>query len=290
MQWIDWSPDGQWIVYGSAYYAGQGWTVDIYSTNLEGKVTNFLLGETSALEGPKLWINDHQFIDYITDWVANSHLRMISVENGGIVTVWKGHLNDLSSFIAFDPQYNLLAFNTKTENKEIQPSEDYLFQYDQAIYLFSPNTLENKRIGDCNLCQIEFLGTGNIRFYVSGNLDDSISKFITADGKIIEANLPLGTTVYASSNHIYWIATSDRVQIYSSNDLMREVNFPDGASLQDLFQDQVTWRPDSSGLFFITWFPSRALYALDIMSGEIYLVEANLSDWPIENYAWVNNK
>lgn len=259
LQWIDWSPDGTWIVHGSLFAVGAGMTYDEYAATINGSSAPYL--STSPM-GAGTWLNDHQFIEHDAEnGPGNYGLRIVDVKTGNITKLWDGAFQEYT--VSPSGKWVLLmAFTLNSPN----PYQEDPVDFTPGWKLINLQTLEKTDAP-------EFL-------------PDPPDAFLRApDGELMPLLLqPYGMGaghVSGSPDSQYWVvANGDEIQILSADlTLVRSVPAPI-SGLRDM-----QWWPDSSGLFLIY---DTDIYALNVSEGSVRPVESSLIDDNYNTmYKWV---
>ncbi len=260
LQWIDWSPDGKWILHGSLFAVGAGMTFDVYAAAVNGSSAPYL--STSPM-GVDSWLNDHQYIEHdAANGPGNYGLRIVDVRAGTTTKLWDGAFQQYT--VSPSGKWMLLFAMTS-----LSP---YPYQEDPADFrpgwkLINLQTLEKADAP-------EFLA-------------DPPNAFLRAqDGELIPLIMKpynMGVDhVSRSPDSQYWIVINDdEVKILSADlSVLNSLAAP-SSSLGDML-----WSPDSSGLFLIY---EAEIYFLNVSDGSMNLIETDLID---DNYnamyKWVN--
>jgi Tol biopolymer transport system component len=266
VQWVDWSPDGKWILNGGSYWVGDGMTYDIFATSPDGKVVRSILTD-STLDGDITWISGHVFLAYRNEnGRGNYGLERVDIETGKTDKIWEGSFTSM----AVDPAGDWLVVHTDTGE----------------LFLINLATLRSTRVAvpDPNIRAILSLGSGSERHFILGSGGDSSLYFLSTKGVLS----PVGTSAELFStapNQQDWIAIQGSIQLFKAgNSQARTFNLPDGLQKGDI--RRIIWRPDSSGIFLAS--SSNQLYALDFSSGNSALVERSLSITGPAGLIWVH--
>ena len=266
VQWIDWSPDGKWILDASCYLVGEGMTYNLYATSLDGKVVHRLLVDNS-LSGGLIWVNTHEFLTHQSqNGPGNFGLVRVDVENGNVDNFWDGSFDSMTvdatgAWLAVHAGTNELflidmATLQSTKVQVPDPTHDYGAYGDilginiepDRAFLTRDDTLHDTDLG------LYYLSTNGV---------------LTSTGIIADL-------FSVAPNHADWIAIKDHIQLFQAGGSQaRTFNLPDGTKSSD-FQ-RILWRPDSSGIFLVSI--TGQLYALDFSSGISTLVESYLSPY-----------
>jgi hypothetical protein len=262
VQWIEWSPDGKWILDASTYWVGLGMTYNFFATSVDGKVVRSLLKD-SPLEPGQTWINPHSFLAYHSTNGPGSGLERVDIDSGSVDKVWDGHIFSQ----AVDVSGNWLA----------------LYDYDQGgLFLIDLKTLKATRVQDPNPTHV--YGTVAIlrnsrepaRLFMTWDENDLSLYYLSSNGALTSAGTSANFFSVAP-NQADWIAIQDNnIQVFpGSGSQARIFKLPDGMAVDD-FQ-AILWRPDLSGIFLAS--SAGQLYTLDFSSGISTLVEEYLSTY-----------
>jgi Tol biopolymer transport system component len=274
VQWIDWSPDGNWILDGSTYWVGEGMSYDIFATSLDGKVIHQLLTDYRLGNG-LTWINTHAFLAYQSEnGPGNYGLERVDVESGSMDTIWEGSFSSKT----VDATGKWLALQSGTD----------------GLYLIDLTTLVSSKVQvpdashDYGLFQdILPMGGEPQRAFLTRddtrNNSDQVLYFLSTSGQLNSAGTSADLFSVAP-NQTDWIAIRDTIQLFAGGSSQpRTFDLPPGTKRGD-FQ-RIVWRPDSSGIFLVSG--NNQLYALDLSSGDSALVEPSLSSTWDTGLFWV---
>jgi hypothetical protein len=255
IQSITWSPDGKWILHGSANLVGEGMDIHYYAAAVEGGGLKTLPSSISGIRG---WLSPSTYLlTRMSNGPAGTHLlQSVDIETGASKTLWPG---TYSSF-AHDPVNGVLA---------VTGAETVGAQTPLALFQVDLSTGKWRKIGE-GMSSVEFIGTGDNRFIAT-----SAGKawFVKADGSLVSTKFS-ASRVNTSPRLRYGVALGDQLQVYAwGNDLVREIKLARPASALD----QIIWRTDAPGLFFK--FGSE-LYALNLTDGQATLVDGSISPAP----------
>jgi len=259
VQWIEWSPDGKWILDASTYWAGEGMTFNLYATTVDGKVVRRLL-ENSMLDPGLRWINAHAFLAYHSTNGPGSGLERVDVESGSVDKVWDGRIDSL----AVDKSGAWLA----------------LHDYENGLFLIDLAILKSTKVQVPDATHV--YGTVAIlstslepaRLFMTWDKTDLSLYYLSTNGALKSAGTSANFFSIAP-NQVDWIAIKDNnIQAFlGGGSQARIFKLPYGTDIGD-FQ-AILWRPDSSGIFLAS--STGQLYALDFSSGISTLVEQYLS-------------
>ncbi len=94
IRWIEWSPDGQWIMHGSNYNTGAGEVYTTHAAALDGSVVKTLSQSPAGIDE---WLDNHTFIQHDGgNGPGADQLASVDVLTGAQKMWWDG------SFRAFD--------------------------------------------------------------------------------------------------------------------------------------------------------------------------------------------
>jgi hypothetical protein len=184
----------------------------------------------------------------------------MDVNTGKITEIWDGQFSDYK----VDPTGNWVVVNSLSS--AVYPNEElpgYVYGSLQLINLRSLERVQHP---------ISSLGFPE--------------QFLpTNDGLVVP--LP-NSGIYASLDIKYWVEVlySGNIKVYAQDlTLVREISisFPDTSSNDDRWPD-IYWTPDSSGLFLIYGRFKHSLYFVNVLRGDV-----NLVDFPVSNGRWIND-
>jgi len=270
VQWIEWSPDGKWILAASSYWVGEGMTVDLFATTVDGKIVHRLF-ENTGIDGGPTWINAHAFLVYhSSNGPGNSWLERADIENGNVDKVWDGSIDSL----AIDTSGAWLALHDMTSGLfllDLENLKSTKVQGLDATHEYGANQGILSMSSEPGRTFLTRDNTGLGLYYLSTN------GVLTSTGT--SADL-----FSVAPNHADWIAVKDNIQELSAGGSQtRNFNFPDGTNRGN-FQ-KILWRPDSSGVFLVS--SDGKLYSLDLSSGQSTIVESHLSNTGPAGLVWV---
>ena len=188
LQWIDWSPDGKWILHGSVYSVGEGMEYDIYAAAMNGSsIQQLPFGLVDN------WLNSHKFFEYDSqNGSGNFGLRLVDLDTGKITKIWDG------SFLGYkvNPNGNWLVIATLEKGLQIINLKTYVKAQAPDSLLNPPDSF--LRLDDGEIFPLD------LRPF---NMDKNIST--SPDAK-------------------YSVITIDQdIKVYSSNiDLIKDVSVP----------------------------------------------------------------
>jgi dipeptidyl aminopeptidase/acylaminoacyl peptidase len=260
VEWIDWSPDGKWVLDGSTYFVGEGMSYDVYATSTDGKVTRKLLTDYH-LVGDVTWIDGNDFLTYQSEnGPGNYGLERVNVGTGKIDMI---RPDSFGSFL-LDPQGSWLAV--------FSPSGD-LALVDLATLKQTAVSLPGPAHAFGSGSYMASLNPGADRHFIFREDDASDWYYLSTGGVSTPATID-ADLVSVAPDQQHWVALKDALQLYTSGSgKVSLFALPPGMQAGD-FQS-IIWRPDSSGIFLVS--TSSQLYALDFSSGEYSLVEQNLA-------------
>ncbi len=282
VEWISWSPDGKWVLDGSAYAVGEGMTYDIFATSVDGASVRQILENTPTILGPQDWLNTHQFFESNS---ANGpglfDLELVDINTGGKVEVWNG---SYESF-AFVPFGNWAALYANTP---IWPYPYTGGSFVPGPFLINLTNLKQTRIMFPTVPHIDFeaLNSPPARMFLMKSGTDQSLSYVSSDGTLTPAGVQADLFSVSPDQH-YWVAASDKLQVFAADGShLRDVQFQacgSGCAFQNIL-----WRPDSSGLFFSD--SSENLYSLDLLTGNPIHLDDTLSSTSLADYVWVSNQ
>lgn len=246
IQELSWSPDGRWIMHGSAYWVGAG----TYQTNHLAAADGSYVVSFRPIEGQIWhgWANSRYFIVSESENGPGSFdLKLIDVESMETVGLWKSTYNSL----AFDPERSLLVF-----------SQYPYFQGDPepGLYLNKPGDDEPRMISEDARWQLEYLGLEGYPFIGSNPEVGTSLISVEGDFKLIY-DKPRQALMSPNNAFIalYDLHSSEGLLVYDvANDGLRVV--------YSNWVDEAFWREDSRGLFF---FADDRLMFYDLESHEL---------------------
>ena len=260
VEWIDWSPDGKWVLDGSTYFVGEGMSYDVYATSPDGKVSRKLLTDYRML-GDVTWINGSEFLTYQGENGPGDYgLERVNVVTGKIDMIWS---DSFGSFL-LDPQGSWLAV--------FSPSGD-LALVDLATLKQTAVSLPGPAHAFGSGSYMAALDPGADRHFIFREDDASDWYYLSTGGVSTPATIT-ADLVSVAPDQQHWVTLKDALQLYTNGSgKVSLFALPPGMNGGD-FQ-RIIWRPDSSGIFLVS--TSSQLYALDFSSGEYALVEQNLA-------------
>ena len=83
VQWVSWSPDGKWVLDGSAYAVGEGMQYNIYATSVDGATIKQLSRGTPQVVTSTDWLDDHRYFDSNgANGPGSYDLKLVDVNTG----------------------------------------------------------------------------------------------------------------------------------------------------------------------------------------------------------------
>lgn len=284
LQWINWSPDGQKILYASTYLLGMETVYDVYSVDFDGSNTIKLSSSTSNATNIE-WLNSETYIENDNANVLGAYnLRLVNCVSGRITSIWKGSYTQYS----IDSNQELLIISAFLP--DIDPFDYFAgatTDTTSGLYLINLSTLEKNKIelesdGDYlkyrfhpfNLNDQKFilLGEGVESYFLSKNL-----ALIPIDFKNVNVSV--------SPNQNLWVGINNQsINVYSQDNILIN-SLP--ISIQYPIGNRIVWNVDSSGFFLLN---QTEVYFVNIQNNSISLLETNLfTDHRFQDYSWVTN-
>jgi hypothetical protein len=272
VEWIDWSPDGKWILDGSVYFVGEGMTYDVYATSRDGKVTRKLLSDYMMDVGVT-WINGREFLTYQNEnGPGNYGLERVNVETGKIDKIWE------SSFSTFlpDPQGDWLAVLTQ--------GGDEMTLVNLATLQQTVVTLPGPVQAYGPVPNLIAMDSGADRHFILRQDTGSDWYYLSTSGALTDTGFN-ADLVSIAPDQGHWITMKDDLQLFSNaGTRIATFTLPPGMQAGDF--KWIIWRPDSSGIFLVS--TSSQLYSLDYSTGEYELVEQHLATTGPAGLIWVH--
>lgn len=277
LQWIDWSPDGKWILHSGVYWVGAGMRYDIYAATIDGASAPYISTNIKD-NGIDTWLNTHQYLESDGENVVGLYgLRLVDIETGTITRIWDG------SFYSYAVEKGgkwMAVFVSSPDASPVSANGEFVFDFDfvPAIYLINLATLEKSRVAFPDAAPIQSFGLGSQDFVIM----DQNPVFLSKDGSLTQTDLG-DVKISVSPNSEYWLAvTGETVKIFSvDNTLIKDT------SLLHAFINDITWRPDSSGVFLIS---DSEIFSMDVPDGDIETVETSLMNGQGPYYKWVSGR
>ncbi|MBP7998496.1 MAG: PD40 domain-containing protein [Chloroflexi bacterium] len=266
MLWLDWSPDGQWILHTSAHEineAGDGTIGNYHAARPDGSEIVSLPSE--GVQRWLGWLTDNSY------WVADGdngvgmfNLRQINVPGGEVKTLWPG----VYTSVALDREMNqLLVAGTDASG---------------TVGLFRVNLIDlsSELIASGDYQEVELAGLGDLRFFVR---TDTGVQAVLADGQMISF-LPEGERLQAMALS----ANGQNLAIIQEESLwwLGSGGEPVQIELPELARGRETilWWPNSQGLFFTL---NESLYLLAGPQSVPQLVDTGIPDEFITYTRWI---
>jgi len=281
LQWINWSPNGKWIVHSSVYGVGEGTTFDIYAAAADGSTVR-ILSNNVLYDGIHDWINAQQYLEHDgQNGPGNYGLRLVDVDTGNITKIWDGSFYSY----AVDRSSMRVAVFTGPDYSPLTGTDP---NFVPAIYLFNLKTHLKSRVelpDSSSVSEnIQSLGVGGQAFALQ---DENSFMLLSADGKWTKTDIENGN-IYVSPNSKYWftIALGRPIRIISADNTLIKTNIN---PFQNNGPISVSWRPDSSGAFLIS---GSETYSMNVPDGDMKLVETHLSENQNYDltYGWINGQ
>jgi len=268
LQWINWSPDGKWILHGSTYEAGEGMTFDIYAAAVDGSSVKQFSRTSSYMI---LWLSSHAYFEHENENVFGDYgLRLVDINTSKITKIWDG------SYLSYsvDKSGNFLVLTTLTPDispyvYETGSSSDFV----PGLYLIDLSTLLKTKIEFPS--DGIFIDYSAIPFDLGGHIfvligEGSNSYFLSKNMELISLELR-GAKISISPDSNYWVAvTGKTINVYSADNVLVN-SIP--LSVSNVNRSDLNWRPDSSGLFLVD---DTLIYSVNILNGETRLLENKL--------------
>jgi WD40 repeat protein len=270
LQWIDWSPDGKWILHSGVYWVGTGMRYDIYAATIDGASAPYISTNIKD-NGIDTWLNTHQYLESDGENVVGLYgLRLVDIDTGKITRIWDG------SFYSYAVEKGgkwVAVFVSSPDASPVSANGDFVFDFDfvPAIYLINLATLEKSRVEFPDQGPIEAFGLEGRDFVIT--TENPV--FLSIQGSLAHTDLG-DVKLSIAPNSEYWLAaTSKSVQIFAPDSALIKKS---DISLSNSFITDILWRPDSSGLFLIS---ASEIVSMNIPNGDTKMVETDLL---VDNY------
>lgn len=265
IQSIEWSPDGKWILHGSAFTRGEGTPIHYYAVAVDGSLMRSLSSSILGIQG---WVESATYLQSEANNgpAGTFDLQSVNIESGVATTLWGG---TFESF-AIDPQNKLLAVCGVEKVGGANP---------RALFLINLSDGSQRHIAE-RASDVKFLGAGDKRFIFRVVEGDAIKMMlIMADGSTFEAGYAGQAT--ASPDQRYLLAAGQALHVYTADDvLVRAIALPEPGRAAG----KIIWRPDSEGFFFTL---GTRLYAAELANGQTALVDEDVPESQEFDYIWV---
>ncbi len=269
IQSITWSPDGKWILHGSALTRGEGTPINYHAAAPDGSSVKTLSSSILDIHG---WIGPATYLQSrATNGPAGLFdLRSVDIETGEVKPLWGGTFRSF----AIDPENQRLA---------IDGFESVGASGAPALYLVNLADGDRRRIAD-RVSRVEFLGAGDQRFiYDTIEGDSRHTRFLMADGSTRDTGFS-ASRVSVSPDRRYLLVIGEEFKVYTVDDvLVRTIDLPRSAQSVE----EVIWRPDSAGFFFTI---GSELYAANLLAREAYRVDEGLAGDREFDYVWIGSQ
>jgi Tol biopolymer transport system component len=303
IQQISWSPDGKWILNSSAYWVGEGSPVDTYAAAADGSVVKPVGGGEYFAS----WLSPSEMLRYSSaNGIGNFDLKKVNLETGQVTDWWARPFSGYS----FDETRTLLMVMGGGESGNLT-----------GLYLVNLSTQKVKNLTPDFLGWIDNVSDSVNQFVARDSFGTTSTRLIRADGTITQVSdayssldvSPDGRSIalyepglafYASSGELVrsaavlplehprarWSPDSKGL-VLNGNDEPGLIYVPvaEGDSVtitQKLTTSNISWRPDSSGLFFTS---GTDLYYWGLGQAQPTLVDQHVpKDYPFQS-AWLDS-
>jgi WD40 repeat protein len=260
---IMWTPDGKWIVYTSAYLAGEGMTVTFHAARPDGgQFWDF----TAEVAGLSEWVSPSAFLtNQGQNGIGEYGLRINNLETGGSSVIWQCPFGSYR----YDPEDGFFV----VEN--ISGPAAWNCQY-PGLYFGFPTSVPARLLFRAEeftgFPWIGFLGQGDRRFLLqlkSGTFVVSSTGEKTAIGEA-------GFSPSISPDR-QWIA-------FAGKGLrVMDVTGKMSGLLTDVPAANVNWRPDSKGFLFTS---GSDLYSVSLPDGRVAKLDGINYPSDATNLSW----
>ncbi len=258
LQWVAWSSDGKWILYGNRLVNDLMGEYSVYSVAWDNSsIRN--LGYQFAAE----WLNSHEILEYRMG-IERYQLRSVDIPTGKSKEIWQGSFGGYS----IDPTGKWILLSAISSSKlPAQEEPDFV----PGLRLINLKSLEKIRNFDTS--------------------SDFAGLFMHAkDGTVINLS-DTNIMVLASPDVNYWAAVGPQgIKIYTYDLVLVKENSIQlrntKLSYTPWSPDDMQWSPDSSGLFLIY---GTNICFVNISSGDVRLVETNFTG-VYHSAKWIDGK
>jgi hypothetical protein len=228
---VTWSPDGKWIVYSGAYWAGEGMAVQFHAARPDDSDHRDFNWATVGMILD--WLSPSDFLTIQTaNGMRDFGLERTNIDTGRVTEIWKCSI----SGYFYDPQEDVFLILNGSGPAEMgcKPS---------GVYAVYPSSGKIKNLFDEDgiheFPQIGFLGRGDRRFLI--HMAAGTYALSPAGEKTLITNADLVPFI---SPDRQWVALAGAgLRMMDATGTMSEF-------LTEIKVDNVEWRPDSKGFIF----------------------------------------
>lgn len=259
IQYIDWSPDGKWIVHGRSYTYGVNTPLTHHIASRDGnKVISYPSDLGEFVDG---WINPTTFVAYENENIYCEHdITVFNTVTGEARTIWPYSFNSF----AYDPSTFNFLINLSEQN--IPSDETGLFFLSNAGYVVEKIAESGSGV---------YINHPDYSFfaYVEGSpaLITKSGGIESIDAEIIGRPIPSpdGRMIAFNQNQI------PGMDLYT-------IETGELKSITDLPAGQIYWSPDSRYLAFYDWDAETGVSIYSVETGDVHtigLFDSIGADW-----------
>jgi WD40 repeat protein len=273
LQWINWSPDGKWILHGSVFWVGEGMSFDVYAAAQDGSSVPYL-SSSSLYGGIENWLDPHEYFENDSqNGPGNYGLRFMDIDTGKTKKIWDGSFGSFGADSS--GQWVVLTALSPDIDPYLYDGSDPNFR--PGLYLINLRTMEKTSIpypADEIVFDYKIFPVHSSQgiFFLS---DENLShEFYLSDSGVVTP-YESGHSRISFSPHQEYLAAlqGNEIRLFSmENVLLKKIPLSTG---YDLGTFAVSWRPDDSGFFLVG---ANEIYSVDIEAGKTVLVETNRVD------------
>lgn len=264
--WIDWSPDGQYVIFHNSIPGNVYTGSDFYAIKATSeKIINPKPFRSGFWHTTLEWLSPTTIlITGTTDTAGKHSLQKLDIVTGRTTNLW----GDYYGGYAIDYDNQVIAFTAS----EFASPENFGFYY---------VTFDGKRkklLDGLYWVDVLFRGSGKNQFLINGGNHDDAEYNIAGNTVGISLNeisnlldvLDFGKTMI--SPDYTWLLTYDeeKIYLYNENDELTNTFLISGVY-------SVIWCPDSKGFFYAT---GRSLYYFDMQNMKPVFVDTYAEDYP----------
>jgi Tol biopolymer transport system component len=273
LQWINWSPDGKWILHGSVFGVGAGMSFDIYAAAADGSSVSYL-STSSMYGGIETWLNPHEYFEQDNQNGPGSFgLRTVDINTGKITKIWAGSFGSFGADLS--GKWIVLTALSPDIDPYLYDGSDTSFR--PGLYLINLRTMQKTPIPyppdevvfDYNISSVQ----SNQGIFFLDNEDLAYAFYLSDKGEVKPYDLGKSRVSF-SPNRKYWAALKEQeIRLFSTDNVeLHKIPLSTG---YDLSTFAISWRPDDSGFFLLG---AKEIYSVDVQKEEGKLVETNLID------------
>jgi len=251
-----WSPDGKWIVHEEVSHFHGSKVETMWAAAADGREIRWLYAPEGQIDqGIAGWLDDDRFIVYDQGMDGLRNLRLVSIEDGILATLFPGYFVEWS--YALDPATGTFAFIPYIGAPNTDPDENGVYYVSVSSTIPKRVDIDDAFIQGWDETTQNFLSDAECPNQGDGVLGFTVNGVVSCVHPRVEQYSPDGK---------WYLVLDEEILIYeNSGRLVGQIANSSGRL--------IIWRPDSQGFFMVS---KGRVDHVDIGKGLPVLVDSDL--------------